>query len=120
MLADEEVVLKAELQLANISDNLGIDWIQLAIQLNFPPDEIISIQSDYKMPSEQAFSMLYEWIQRQPSKQSYGTELRKALKQINREDVLDGQDTTRVAAMEGGTSLGDDRPLAADYLDDSK
>ena len=81
------LLLTAELRLSDMADSLQTDWLALAEELGFLPNEINSIQADYEYVSEQALVMLHKWAQKKGDKAT-GNDLEQALKAVGRDDVI--------------------------------
>ncbi|XP_062581021.1 ankyrin-2-like isoform X7 [Saccostrea cucullata] len=83
----EDTVSKAKINLSDVADTLKGDWVILATQLDISGDEIHKINSDYRTVNDQALAMLSLWKDKK-GEQATGNELEKALRSINREDVV--------------------------------
>ncbi|XP_061181777.1 ankyrin-2-like [Saccostrea echinata] len=83
----EDTVSKAKINLSDVADTLKGDWVILATQLDISGDEIHKINSDYRTVNDQALAMLSLWKEKKGD-QATGNELEKALRSINREDVV--------------------------------
>jgi hypothetical protein len=81
-------IKRAELRLTDIADALQSDWVPLARQLGLTQHEIIGIQRDFSYVSEQALVVLHLWVEKN-KEHATGNELERALKRINREDIID-------------------------------
>lgn len=75
-----------DLRLADVSNFLGDDWIQLAKELSITDDEIKGIKDEYPLSvAQQAQSMLKLFQLKTPNDRNI---LENALRSINREDII--------------------------------
>lgn len=79
---------RADIRLADICNLLSSDWILLARELDMSESDIQHIQTEYRnnLP-QQAMVMLRLWMQTSQN-QATGNNLKKALRSINREDII--------------------------------
>lgn len=75
-------------RLADMSNLLGEDWVELAHQLGLTSSEINVIKSEYpESIAKQAQSMLRMWLSQSSNKAQTNT-LENALRRIGREDII--------------------------------
>ncbi|XP_054717551.1 ankyrin-2-like [Uloborus diversus] len=87
-LSKPELIHRADLRLSDIARELEKDWISLAQQLDMSEGDIEQLKSETAgEPPEQALMMLRLWLQKSGPKAT-GNELEKALRRINREDII--------------------------------
>ncbi|XP_025412128.1 ankyrin-3-like isoform X4 [Sipha flava] len=83
-----DTIHRADIRLSDISNMLGDNWPLLAVELGILQSDISIIQSEYPGNSQrQAMVMLRLWLQTF-GQQATGNSLEKALKTINREDIV--------------------------------
>ncbi|XP_050441271.1 ankyrin-3-like isoform X2 [Adelges cooleyi] len=83
-----DTIHRADIRLSDISNMLGDNWPPLAIELGILQSDISIIQSEYpNNPPRQAMVMLRLWLQTF-GQQATGNSLEKALRAINREDIV--------------------------------
>lgn len=86
--AAPEMVTKADLRFADVSERLGSDWINLANELDVPQTDLQRIESNYDTNREKALAMLKLWSSRVGPSKATGNTLERALRAINREDII--------------------------------
>lgn len=67
--------------LKTLSEKLGSDWKKLAVELNFPEDDIAYLESETQDPVAQASKLLTLWQENEPNRATAGT-LKTALKEV--------------------------------------
>merc|ERR1712045_106250 len=84
-----DTIHRADLRVSDISNLLGSDWIKLARELDVEDQDINLIISEYPdNVGQQAMVMLRLWLNTEGNKAT-GNALEKALKQCDREDIVD-------------------------------
>ncbi|KAL3877004.1 hypothetical protein ACJMK2_034767 [Sinanodonta woodiana] len=83
----EDTVSSAQIKLTDVADTLQGDWVILAQQLDISSSEINDIKSNYSTVSDQALAILQLWVEKNRERAT-GNALERALRQINREDVV--------------------------------
>lgn len=87
-LSEFQDYYKPDPRLADMSNLLGEDWVELAHQLGLTSSEINVIKSEYpESVAKQAQSMLRMWLSQSGNKVHTNT-LENALKRIGREDII--------------------------------
>ncbi|KAF7272191.1 hypothetical protein GWI33_015004, partial [Rhynchophorus ferrugineus] len=87
-LSDFQDYYRPDPRLADMSNLLGEDWVELAHQLGLTSSEINVIKSEYpESIAKQAQSMLRMWLSQSSNKAQTNT-LENALKRIGREDII--------------------------------
>lgn len=87
-LSEFQDYYKPDPRLADMSNLLGEDWVELAHQLGLTSSEINVIKSEYpESIAKQAQSMLRMWLSQSGNKVHTNT-LENALKRIGREDII--------------------------------
>ncbi|XP_066148169.1 ankyrin-2-like [Euwallacea fornicatus] len=87
-LSEFQDYYKPDPRLADMSNLLGEDWVELAHQLGLTSSEINVIKSEYpESIAKQAQSMLRMWLSQSGNKAQTNT-LENALKRIGREDII--------------------------------
>ncbi|XP_050526017.1 ankyrin-3-like isoform X3 [Daktulosphaira vitifoliae] len=85
---ETDTIHRADIRLSDISNMLGDNWSELAIELGILQSDISIIKSEYPdNPPRQAMVMLRLWLQTF-GQQATGNSLEKALRDINREDII--------------------------------
>lgn len=83
-----DTIHRADIRLSDISNMLGDNWSLLAAELGILQSDISIIQSEYPGNAQrQAMVMLKLWLQTF-GQQATGNSLEKALKAIDREDIV--------------------------------
>lgn len=83
-----DTIRRADIRLSDISNMLGDNWPSLAAELGILQSDISIIQSEYPGNTQrQAMVMLRLWLQTF-GQQATGNSLEKALRTINREDIV--------------------------------
>jgi len=83
-----DTIRRADIRLSDISNMLGDNWPSLAVELGILQSDISIIQSEYPGNTQrQAMVMLRLWLQTF-GQQATGNSLEKALRTINREDIV--------------------------------
>jgi len=83
-----DTIHRADIRLSDISNMLGDNWPLLATELGILQSDISIIQSEYPSNVQrQAMVMLKLWLQTF-GQQATGNSLEKALRTINREDIV--------------------------------
>lgn len=84
-----DTIHRADLRISDISNLLGSDWVKLARTLDIEDQDINLIISEYPdNVGQQAMVMLRLWLNTEGNKAT-GNALEKALKQCDREDIVD-------------------------------
>ncbi|KAK3593652.1 hypothetical protein CHS0354_025541 [Potamilus streckersoni] len=83
----EDTVSSAQIRLTDVADILQGDWVILAQQLDITSSEINDIKSNYSTVNDQALAVLQLWVEKNRERAT-GNALERALRQINREDVV--------------------------------
>lgn len=87
-LGNSEAIHRADIRLSDICNLLSMDWIPLALELGLTQTDINLIQNEYhNNVRQQAMVMLRLWMQSKGN-QATGNNLEKALRNINREDIV--------------------------------
>ncbi|VVC36072.1 Hypothetical protein CINCED_3A025137 [Cinara cedri] len=83
-----DTIHRADIRLSDISNMLGTNWSSLAAELGILQSDISIIQSEYPGNAQRkAMVMLKLWLQTF-GQQATGNSLEKALRAINREDIV--------------------------------
>ena len=84
-----DTIHRADLRISDISNLLGSDWVKLARTLDIEDQDINLIMSEYPdNVGQQAMVMLRLWLNTEGNRAT-GNALEKALKQCDREDIVD-------------------------------
>merc|ERR1740123_2241990 len=84
-----DTIHRADLRISDISNLLGSDWVKLARTLDIEDQDINLIMSEYPdNVGQQAMVMLRHWLNTEGNRAT-GNALEKALKQCDREDIVD-------------------------------
>ncbi|KAK3091924.1 hypothetical protein FSP39_023755 [Pinctada imbricata] len=84
--AADDPLTKEQLQL--MSEKLGEDWKRLAIELNFPEDDLAYFETENELDSQRAFKMLTIWQEKEEDRATCGS-LKIALKEVGLPEVIE-------------------------------